>query len=79
MATIIECDLWSVSEEVANHMVETGLLIKCESNNHYGLAESDLPIYHRSPFAPTWFGTATMAGAIAGAERAVEKEGNDSG
>lgn len=68
MATIIEGALWTVTEEVAEHMVDIGLLQKCQ-NNHTGMLDHDKPIYHISCNAPQWFGFATIDGTI----RQVEK------
>lgn len=69
MASILEGAIWTVTEEVADHMVETGLLVKCEAN-HIGIEEYDKPVYHISPDAPSWFGFSTIAGAINSATKA---------
>lgn len=73
MATIIDTCLWTVTEDVANHMVDTGLLQLCQ-HEHILVMAVDKPIYHISPDAPGWFGFSTMHGAILGAERAVDLE-----
>lgn len=70
MATIIEDALWTVTEEVAEHMVETGLLVKCE-RTHQGVRDFDLPIYHIACDAPNWFGFGTLAQAISAAEKTL--------
>lgn len=73
MATIIEIARWTVDEDVADHMVETGLLFKCD-HNHVKVREEDKPIYHRHHGAPSWLGFSTMWGAIHGAEEAVKRQ-----
>jgi hypothetical protein len=72
MATIIEIGRWTVSEEVGDHMVETGLLFRCD-HEHVSVTEEDKPIYHRHHGAPSWLGFATMMGAIRGAEGVMEQ------
>lgn len=72
MATIIQIGRWTTTEEVADHMVEIGLLKKCE-NEHIDVTEEDLPIYHISPEAPDWFGYSTMEGAIRTSAHNLEK------
>ena len=70
MATILEGAMWVLDEEVADHMVETGLLVKCD--RMHNMAGYGLPVYHIACDAPRWFGVSSLPVAIAGAERALE-------
>lgn len=70
MATILEGAMWVLDENVADHMVETGLLVKCERKHN--MAGYGLPVYHIAWDAPPWFGMHSLPVAIAGAERALE-------
>jgi hypothetical protein len=77
MATILEEAAWTITEAAAERMAENGLLKKCEHEYHtQAVMTADLPVYHRSDDAPSWFGFSTMDQAIRSAEAhaAGEKE-----
>lgn len=73
MASIIENAIFTVTEEVAEHMVKTGLIVKCTSD-HINVLDVDKPVYHISSEAPDWFGYTSIPGAIYSAIKAVESE-----
>lgn len=73
MATILEGAAWTVTEEVADHMVENGLLVKCEKRHaDQDLLITEMPVYHIACDAPRWFGFSTLGTAIESAMRTVE-------
>lgn len=71
MATILEGALWTLTEAAAERMAANGLIRKCDCD-HLTTVPADQPIYHRAFDAPSWFGFATIAGAIRAAEAHVE-------
>lgn len=72
MATIMEGQIWNLSEAAAQRMSESGLIVRC-SSKHCNTEAVEEPIYHIDAFhAPDWFGVSNLRQAIKSAEAHVE-------
>ena len=77
MATIMEGALWTLTEAAAERMVENGLIVQCDEEDHPHTLDVDKPIYHIAEDAPGWFGMGTLNQAIISAEAHVTPEEAD--
>lgn len=74
MATIINGDRWTLTNDAAELMARENFIKECKADEeHQDLLEMDKPVYHIHPQAPDWFGYTTIVGSINMAEKEVQR------